>query len=122
MNRKSKKPGKNRKWKDNSPLHRRKKELKVPLDRAKYGRSGARRIPIRAGDTVRVVRGNRSGHEGKVAEVDLKKRRISVEKALLQKADNKEVAVWFDPSNTVITKLDLSDAVRKERFKHLSED
>ena len=96
--------------------------MKVPLDRSKYGRSGVRRIPVRAGDTVRVVRGNRTGHEGKVADVDLSKKRISVEKSLLQKADNKEVAVWFDPSNLVITKLDLSDTVRKERFKHLAED
>jgi hypothetical protein len=50
--------------------------------------------------------------------VNLSKGKVSIEKALLKKADNKEVSVWFDPSNLVITNLDLSDAVRKEKFKN----
>lgn len=122
MNTKSKQPRKQTRDRANAPLHRRNKEMVTPLDKSKYGDSGVKRVAIRKGDTVRIIRGSRSGHEGKISQVDTKKRKVAVEKALIQKSDNKEVPLWFDPSNLVITKLDLSDSVRKERFKQLSED
>ena len=31
-------------------------------------------------------------------------------------------SVWFDASNLIVTKVDLSDPVRKERFRSLAED
>ena len=40
---------------------------------------GVRRRPVRSGGTVLIVRGEYSGHEGKVVKVDLKERRINVE-------------------------------------------
>lgn len=122
MNTVSSKPRKQHKAQANLPLHRGSKVIVAPLDPAKYGRSGVKRITLRTGDTVKIVRGSRSGHEGKVAKIDLKKRKISIEKALLNKADNKEVTLWFDASNVVVTKIDLSDPVRKERFKGLSDE
>ncbi len=122
MNTTSKQPRKQHKARATAPLHVRSKEMKAPLDREKYGGTGVKRITIRKGDTVRVVRGSRTGHEGKISVVDPKKRRVGIEKALLSKADNKEVSLWFDPSNLVVTKIDLSDVVRKERFKSLSDE
>lgn len=118
----SKQPRKQHKSRANLPLHRRSKVLVAPLDPKKYGSSGVKRVTLRTGDQVKVVRGSRSGHEGKVAKIDLKKGKVSIEKALLNKADNKEVSVWFDASNLVVTKVDLSDPVRKERFRSLAED
>ena len=122
MNTTSKQPRKQHRMRANSPLHTRNKELRVPLDSRRYGSSGVRRVTARKGDTVRIVRGSRSGLEGKIAKVDLQRRKVSIEKALIMKADNKEVPLWFDPSNLVITKLDLSDPARKERFKGLAEE
>ena len=113
----SAKPRKQRKAQATMPFHKKNKGMKVPLDKKKYSDAGVRRVTIRKGDTVRVLRGSRAGHEGKVAKVDVSRRKVSIEKALLRKADNKEVSLWFDPSNLMITNLDLSDAVRKERFK-----
>jgi large subunit ribosomal protein L24 len=118
----SKKPRKQHKSQKTLPLHRGSKLLRAPLDPVRYGKSGVRRITLRAGDTVKVIRGSRTGHEGKVARIDLKKKKVSIEKALLTKADNKEVSLWFDASNLVVTKVDLSDPVRKERFRSLAED
>ncbi len=118
----SSKPRKQHKDLADMPLHRSSKLIRAPLDPVRYGRSNVRRITLRAGDTVRVVRGSRTGHEGKVAKIDLKKKKVSIEKALLHKADNKEVTLWFDASNLVVTKLDLSDPVRKERFKGVEKE
>jgi large subunit ribosomal protein L24 len=122
MDTKSSKPRKQHKNRAKMPLHKDSKLIRAPLDPVRYGRSSVRRITLRTGDTVKVVRGSRSGHEGKVARIDLKKKRVSIEKALINKADNKEVTLWFDASNLIVTKLDLSDPVRKERFKGLGDE
>jgi large subunit ribosomal protein L24 len=122
MNTRSSKPRKQHKALAEAPLHRRSKEIRAPLDRSKYENSRVKRVTLRTGDTVRVVRGSRQGHEGKIARIDSKRGKVSIEKALLQKADNKEVTLWFDPSNLVVTKVDLSDPIRRDRFKGLSED
>ncbi|MGA1793336.1 MAG: 50S ribosomal protein L24 [Thermoplasmatota archaeon] len=122
MNTRSKKPRKQHKAQANAPYHQKNKALRAPLDRAKYANSKFKRITLRTGDTVKVLRGSRQGHEGKIADVNLKKGKVSIEKALLQKADNKEVPIWFSPSNLVVTKVDLSDPVRKDKFKGLSEE
>ncbi len=118
----SSKPRKQRKSQSTLPLHRGSKLVRAPLDPTRYGHSGVKRVTLRTGDTVKIVRGARTGHEGKVAKIDLKKRKVSIEKALLNKADNKEVSLWFDASNLVVTKVDLSDPVRKERFRNLADD
>ena len=64
MNTRSSKPRKQRKALATAPLHRKSKELRAHLDPAKYGSSGVKRITLRTGDTVKVVRGSRQGHEG----------------------------------------------------------
>jgi large subunit ribosomal protein L24 len=122
MNTRSSKPRKQRKALAKAPLHRKNKELRAVLDKAKYRSSGVRRVTLRTGDSVKVVRGSRQGHEGKISKVDLKKGKVSIERALLQKADNKEVSIWFDPSNLVVTKVDLSDPIRREKFRGISEE
>jgi len=122
MNTRSKKPRKQRKALANLPYHQKNKVLRAPLDPVKYSSSKVKRVTLRTGDTVKVLRGSRQGHEGKIAEVNLKRGKVSIEKALLQKADNKEVPLWFDPSNLVVTKVDLSDPIRKEKFKGLGEE
>src|SRR5512139_2126149 len=103
MNTRSSLPRRQREAKVNAPLHKKSKEIKVHLDGEKFKDVRTKRMTLHKGDTVRIVRGSRSGHEGKVAMIDVKHRKISIEKALLTKADNKEVSLWFDPSNLVIT-------------------
>jgi len=78
---------------------------------------GIKRIPVRKGDTVIILRGDYAGHEGKVVRADLKKRRIYIEGATRQKADGTTVYVPIHPSKVLITKLDLSDPRRKEIIK-----
>lgn len=115
-------PRKQHRSRAQAPFHRKGKEIKVHLDSSKYGDLSVSKITVRKGDTVKILRGSRTGHEGKVSQVDVKRRKLAIEKALIRKADNKEVPLWFDPSNLIITKIDLTDPVRKETFKMLSEE
>ncbi len=109
---KSKQPGKQRKARFKAPLHLRHKFMSAPLSkelRAKYNR---RSFPVRRGDTVRVMRGDDRGVEGKVRSVDLKKEQITVEGVVIARADLSEVPRPIHPSNVVITKLELKDERR----------
>ncbi len=73
-----------------------------------------RSLPVRKGDTVRIMRGDDRGHEGKVTDVDYKALRIYVDGATVNKADGTEVGRPIHPSNVMITKLDMSDPWRRK--------
>ena len=77
--------------------------------REKYGR---RSFPIRKGDTIRVVRGDHRGEEGKVIRVDYKQLKIYVDAIKRERSDGRVVHMPIHPSNVVIVKLDLSDKRR----------
>ncbi|OYT60112.1 MAG: 50S ribosomal protein L24 [Desulfurococcales archaeon ex4484_217_1] len=121
---KSKQPRKQRKSFFNAPLHIRHKFFNAPLSEELQAKHGIKRLPIRRGDTVKIVRGDWGGHEGKVVRVDYKKVRIYVEGVTIKKADGTERFYPIHPSKVVITKADLSDRFRKrivERRKGIEE-
>ncbi|MGC9108354.1 MAG: 50S ribosomal protein L24 [Infirmifilum sp.] len=99
-----------------APLHVRSKRIIAPLSKELREKLGVRRVRVRKGDRVLIVRGSFKGHEGKVVRVNIKKERIYVEGAVLRKADGTEVPFPIHPSKVIITELDLSDKRRKELF------
>ncbi len=109
----SAKPSKQRKALYNAPLHLKRKLLNAPLTPELVEKYGVKRLPVRRGDTVRIMRGDWKGHEGKVIRVDTKRMRIFVEGVQRKKADQTPVYYPIHPSNVVIVKLDLSDKWRK---------
>lgn len=110
----SSKPSKQRKALFNAPLHLRQKLLTAPLSHELREKYGIRRLPVRKGDVVRIMRGDWKGHEGKVVRVDLKKVRIYVEGVQRKKADQTPVYYPIHPSKVMIIKLDLSDKWRRK--------
>ena len=62
------------------------------------------------------MRGDDAGKEGKVATVDYRRLRITIEGITHAKSDGKQVAKPIHPSNVVITKLVETDPRRLERF------
>ena len=113
-------PRKQRKRAANEPWHRRHKRLAAHVDprlREKSKAAIPRAIPVRKGDIVRIVRGGFRGRDGKVISVDVRNSLVTVEKIVIKKTDEKEVARPIHPSNLVITKLDESDRRRLNRFR-----
>jgi len=110
----SKQPRKQRLRLFNAPLHVRQKLMTAPLSPELRAKMGIKRLPVRKGDTVRIVRGDWKGHEGKVVRVSLKKMRIYVEGATMKRADGTPRYYPIHPSNVMIIKLDLSDKRRLE--------
>jgi len=119
----SKKPGKQRKNRAVAALHSRQRMVACHLDRPLIREYNVRSVPVHKGDIVKILRGGEGskGNEGKVANVDLGMIKISVENVTAAKADGTQKALFIDPSNCIITKLDLSDPRRKERLNRLKE-
>jgi large subunit ribosomal protein L24 len=69
------------------------------------------------GDTVKIMRGDRRGFEGKVTRVDRQKYRIFVEGITREKVDGSTIQIPIHPSKVMITRLNLDDKWRKEALK-----
>jgi len=82
---------------------------------------GAKTLPVRKGDTVRVVRGDHSGFEGKVNRVDLKRYRIFLEGLTREKVDGTNIFVSIHPSKVIIKSLKLDDKWRKAILENKKE-
>jgi len=76
------------------------------------GRFRVRRVPVRTGDRVRVMRGEFAGLEGKVERVDYSTGRIFVEGMTREKAAGVSSKLPVHSSKVLITELNLSDKWR----------
>lgn len=110
-------PRKQRRARYQAPLHLRTKLLGAPLSpqlRTQY--NGKRRVRVVTGDTVRVMRGDFAGDEGVVDMVDVKNSKVVVHGVVITKADGTEKPRKIDPSNVMVTKLNLKDPKRAARL------
>jgi len=114
MARLSAQPRKQRKRLYNAPLHKLPKLMSAHLSpelREKYDR---RSFPVRAGDRVKIMRGEFKGVEGKVTKVDRERQMVYVENVTTKKADGTTVQRPIHVSNVMITELNLDDEYRKQ--------
>jgi len=108
-----KNPGKQRKRLFNAPAHIRHKLMSAPLSNELAASRGAKTLPVRKGDTVRIQRGDHKGFEGKVSRVDLKEYRIYLEGLTREKVDGTNIFLPIHPSKVEIRNLNLDDKIRK---------
>jgi large subunit ribosomal protein L24 len=111
---KTTKPTKQRKRLYQAPLNERYRRFSASLSSKLKESHGTRSVPVRNGDTVMIMRGDRKGFEGKVTQIDRKKYRIFVEGANREKVDGTSISVPIHPSKVMITRLNLDDKWRKK--------
>lgn len=119
----STKARKQRRARAHAPLHKKKRMVSAHLDSPLIKEYNVRSLPVRKGDTVKIIRGAKDfkAIEAKVASVDLKECKIIVENVTIPKADGTQKPKPVDPSDVLITKLDLSDPWRKAKLDSLKE-
>ena len=110
---KTKKPSKQRKMLYQAPHHKRGKYMAAPLSEELKARYKTNSITVRRGDTVRVMRGDRKGLEGRVMRVDRKNYRIFIEGITRDRADGTTIMIPIHPSKVMITRLNLDDKWRR---------
>jgi large subunit ribosomal protein L24 len=114
------KPSKQRKMMYTAPLTERYRRFSAPLSSKLKESHNTTSVPVRKGDTVMVMRGDRKGSEGKVNQIDRKNYRIFVEGATREKVDGTSVNIAVHPSKVMITRLNLDDKWRKRTLERKS--
>jgi large subunit ribosomal protein L24 len=113
---KTTKPGKQRKKLHQASLSERYRRFSAPLSPKLKESHNTRSIPLRSGDTVKIMRGtiDVKGSEGKVQRIDRKKYRILIEGVDREKVDGTKILIPIHPSKVMITRLNLDDKWRKK--------
>ncbi len=68
------------------------------------------------GDTVRIMRGEYKGVEGKVEKINTDKGKLSIEGVQREKIKGGQVKVLIHASNVKISSLNMDDNYRKNKF------
>ena len=100
----------------------RRRRMTVPLSRDLRGRFHARSVPVRKGDTVRVLSGSFVGREERVAKVDRRSYSVILDNVTVKTGEDKLKPLPIRTSHLVITRLNLSDPWRRRVLKVSDED
>src|SRR2546428_14124975 len=108
----STKPRTQRKRAANAPLHTKRimaSSHLAPEIRDKSKVHLPRALPVRKGDTVRIMRGGFRGKEGKVVSVDRVHSTAVIEGITIEKVDEKKVARPLDAANRLVVRMGDTD-------------
>lgn len=95
------------------------RQMAVALSRDLRSRYKRRALPLRKGDTVRVVSGSFKGREERVSKVDMRSLRVTLDNVTIKKVDQKLKALPIRSSHLILTRLNLSDPWRR-RILHVT--
>ena len=93
------------------------KQISSPLSKdlkKKYTKNSVRVVE---GDTVKIVRGEFKGVDGKIAEVDVQKSSVAIEGVKKEKTKGDKFDVYIHSSNVIVTGLNSDDKWRIERLE-----
>ncbi len=101
----------------NAANHFRSKQLGSTLSKELRGKYGRRSARVVEGDSVRVMRGEFKGIDGKVTRVSPEKNGIAIEGIKREKLKGGNVDIYIHSSNVMITGLNLDDKWRQSRLE-----
>ena len=113
----SRQPRRQRKAMFTADSFERRRRMSVPLSKELRTRYGRRSIPLRKGDTVRILSGSYVGREERVAKVDRRSYSVTLDNVTGKTADAKLKPLPIRPSHLVLTRLNLSDPWRRRVLK-----
>jgi len=110
-------PRKQHKMLFEAPLNIRYRHFSAPLSDSLKASHHIGSVQVRTGDTVRIMRGDRKGAEGKVTKVDRRRYRLFIEGVTQEKVDGSTVQAPVHPSKVTVTGLNLDDKWRRKSLK-----
>lgn len=110
----SKQPRKKRLAAYKAGLHTLKKKIHAHLSAELKKKFSTRTLPVRNGDTVKVVRGAYKKTSGKITSVSVAESKIFIEKIVRKKQGGKEIPIPIEPSNVIIIETARADKKDKK--------
>jgi large subunit ribosomal protein L24 len=111
----SKQPRKQRKYRYNAPFHIRTKFLNVALSKDLAKKYSIKRISLRTGDKVKILKGEFKGKEGKVESLNLKKSKAMIAGVERTKKDGSKNRPLVYASNLLLIDMNTDDKRRMKR-------
>lgn len=111
---KSKQPRKQRKYRYNAPLHIKQKFMRAHLSKELRKKYSRRSLGLKKGDKVKILRGQFKKKTGKIDKVDLKENYVYITGIEITKKDGTKAFYPLQPSNLMITELNLDDKKRQK--------
>jgi large subunit ribosomal protein L24 len=100
------------------PKHKRDRMIGSSLSQHLREQYKKKSIRVVKGDSVKVMRGEYSGIEGKVEKVNTKRGALSIEGIQREKVRGGNVKVQIHSSNVMISSLNVDDKHRKDRIEN----
>jgi large subunit ribosomal protein L24 len=116
----SKQPRKQRKYAAQAPLHIKRKFLSANLSKELRKKYKRRSIPLRKGDSVKIMNGKFKNKQGKIIQVFTKISKVAVENIQVKKQDGSKANVKLFPSNLKIIELNAEDKKRMKENQNKS--
>ena len=95
----------------------RSKQLGSALSKELHKKYGKRSVRVIEGDTVKILRGEFTGVEGKVSKVSTQKSSVAVEGVKKEKTKGDKFDVYIHTSNLVVTSLNTDDKWRISKLE-----
>ena len=105
-----------------APTSERRRRMTALLSRELRQRFRRRNLPLRKGDTVRVLSGSYAGREERVAKISRRGYSVTLENVTLKTAEDKLKPLGLRPAHLVITRLNLADPWRRRSLRVREED
>lgn len=98
-------------------FHTRSKQLGSPLSEELRKKYGKRSIRVIEGDTIKIVRGEFKGVDGKIAKVSTQKNSVSIEGVKKEKTKGDKFDIYIHTSNLLVTGLNTDDKWRISKLE-----
>jgi len=100
-----------------APYAVRSKQLSGPLSKELRKKYGKRSIRLSLDDSVRIIRGEYKGIDGKITKISIAKGCIAIEGIKKEKLKGEKIDVYIPSSNILITSLNMDDHWRKSKLE-----
>ncbi len=109
-------PSKQRKYRENAPLHVKDKLISANMDKELREELDTRNITIRTGDRAKVMRGDHKGREGIINRIDRDKGVVFIEGIQNERQDGSKSQLPIRPSNIQLTALNVDELTRIQKY------
>jgi large subunit ribosomal protein L24 len=110
-------PRRQRKAVYEADIFERRLRMTVPLSRELRARFHRRSVPLRKGDTVRVMKGSFVGREERVQKVDRRSYTVTLDNVTLKSGEEKLKPLPIRTAHLLLVRLNLADEWRREALK-----
>jgi len=100
-----------------APYALRSKQVSGPLSKELRKKYGKRSIRLALDDSVRIIRGEYKGIDGKITKISIAKGSIAIEGIKKEKLKGEKIDVYIPSSNILITSLNTDDHWRKSKLE-----